>query len=176
MIKPIAMAIVFASLYQVAGHAQMTGSPVAGYKREPGMAASAVPAALREIGFDQHIGRPLPLDTPVRAEDGRTVPLATYFGKHPVVLVFAYYSCPMLCTQVFNGLASAFGVLSLEPGRDFEVVTISFDPHDTPATAATKKASYLERYRQPGAAHGAHFLTADRTSIDRLTTAAGFRY
>ena len=176
MIKPIAMAIVFASLYQVAGHAQMTGSPVAGYKREPGMAASAVPAALREIGFDQHIGRPLPLDTPLRAEDGHMVPLRAYFGKHPVILVFAYYSCPMLCTQVFNGLASAFGVLSLEPGRDFEVVTISFDPHDTPATAAAKKATYLERYRRTGSDTGSHFLTADPASIDRLTKAAGFRY
>jgi protein SCO1/2 len=170
------MAIVSLSLCQAAGQAQMTGSPVSGYKREPGMTASAVPPALREIGFDQNIGRRLPLDTPVRAEDGHTVPLATYFGGHAVVLVFAYYSCPMLCTQVFNGLASAFGVLSLEPGRDFEVVTISFDPHDTPATAAAKKAAYLERYRRAGADTGSHFLTADPASIDRLTKAAGFRY
>jgi protein SCO1 len=172
----IVIAIVFTSLCPAAVVAQMTGAPVSGYKREPGMAASAVPPALREIGFDQHIGRRLPLDTAVRAEDGRSGPLADYFGKRPIVLVFAYYSCPMLCTQVINGVASAVAVLSLEPGRDFEVVAISFDPHDTPATAASKKASYLERYRQPGAAQGAHFLTADRTSIDRLTTAAGFRY
>jgi protein SCO1/2 len=158
------------------GLAQMTGSPVAGYKREPGMAASTVPAALREIGFDQHIGRRLPLDTIVRTEDGRTGQLAGFFGARPVVLVFAYYSCPMLCTQVINGVASAVGVLQLEPGRDFEVVTISFDPHDTPATAAAKKAAFLERDKQPGAVAGAHFLTADPASIDRLTKAAGFRY
>jgi protein SCO1/2 len=174
--KRLAIAIVFTSLWQAAGLAQMAGSPVAGYKREPGMTASAVPAALREIGFDQHIGRRLPLDTPVRAEDGRTVPLSAYFGARPVVLVFSYYSCPMLCSLVINGLASAVGVLSLEPGRDFEVVTISFDPHDTAATAAAKKAAYLERYRHADAAAGSHFLTADPPSIERLTKAAGFRY
>jgi protein SCO1 len=169
-------AIVLASLWPVAGFAQMAGAPAAGYKREPGMTASAVPAPLREIGFDQHIDEPLPLDTPVRSEDGRQTPLARYFGRRPVVLVFAYYNCPMLCTQVFNGLASAVGVLSLEPGRDFDVVAISFDPQDTPAAAAAKKAAYLERYRRPGAATGTHFLTADPPSIERLTRAAGFRY
>ena len=168
--------IVVTSLWPAAGHAQMTGSPVAGYKREPGMTSSAVPAALREIGFDQHIGGRLPLDTPIRNENGQTGPLSSYFGTRPVILVFAYYSCPMLCTQVINGLASAVGVLSLEPGRDFEVVTISFDPHDTTMTAAAKKASYLERYRHAGAARGSHFLTADPSSIERLTKAAGFRY
>ncbi len=154
----------------------MSGAPVAGYKREPGMAASAVPAPLREIGFDQYIGRRLPLDELVRAEDGRVAPLREYFGARPIVLVFAYYSCPMLCTLVVNGLASAVDVLSLEPGRDFDVVVISFDPRDTPAAAAAKKTAYLERYRRPGASAGSHFLTADPPSIDHLTKAAGFRY
>ncbi len=169
-------AIALAVLWYSAIEAQMTGAPVSGYKREPGMTASAVPAPLREIGFDQHIDDHLPLDVPVRDEDGHAVPLARYFGKRPVVLVFAYYSCPMLCTQVFNGIASAIGVLSLEPGRDFDVVAISFDPRDTPATAAGKKAAYLERYHRPGASASAHFLTAEPPAIDRLTKAAGFRY
>jgi protein SCO1/2 len=163
-------------LWPAAGHAQMAGAPAAGYKREPGMTASAIPAPLREIGFDQYIGRRLPLDEPVRAEDGRITPLREYFGARPVVLVFAYYSCPMLCTLVVNGLASAVDVLSLEPGRDFEVVVISIDPHDTPAAATAKKTAYLERYRQPGASAGSHFLTADPPSIDHLTKASGFRY
>ena len=140
------------------------------------MASSAVPKALREIGFDQNIGHSLPLDTLVRDEQGRTVHLADYFGKRPVVLIFAYYSCPMLCAQVINGLASALAVLSLEPGRDLDIVTISFDPHDTPETATTKKAGYLERYSRPGAEAASHVLTADQPSIDRLTKAAGFRY
>src|SRR5258706_13848102 len=82
----------------------------------------------------------------------------------------------MLCTQVINGLASALGILSLSPGQDLEIVTVSFDPHDTPAAAAAKKAHYLERYARPGAADAWHFLTGDQTSIDSLTNAAGFRY
>lgn len=155
---------------------QMTGAPAAGYKRAPGMTSSALPAALREIGFDQHIDRPVPLDVTFRDESGRTVQLGEYFGSRPVVLVFAYYDCPMLCTQVINGLSSALNVLSLEPHEDFEIVTVSFNPNDTPATASAKKAVYLERYKRGGAAAGWHFLSGDQPSIDRLTRAAGFRY
>jgi protein SCO1/2 len=140
------------------------------------MAASAIPAPLREIGFDQHLGRRLPLDALVRAENGRVAPLREYFGARPVVLVFAYYSCPMLCTQVVNGLASAVDVLSLEPGRDFDVVVLSFDPHDTPSAATAKKTAFLERYKRARAGAGSHFLTADPPAIDQLTKAAGFRY
>src|SRR6266699_3933655 len=164
------------ALVASAASAQMTGAPTAGYKREPGMTSSTIPAPLREIGFDQHIGAFVPLDTTFRDEAGRTVRLGDYFGPRPVVMVFAYYDCPMLCTQVINGLASALGVLSLEPGKDFEIVTVSFNPRDTPATASAKKASYIARYQQPGAAASWHFLTGNQESIDRLTKAAGFRY
>ena len=158
-------------------HAQMAGGPAtAGYKQEPGVPSSQIPAALRDIGIDQNIGAPLPLDTLFRNEAGATVRLGDYFGKRPVVLLFAYYDCPMLCTQVINGLSSALGVMSLNPGKDFEVVTVSFNPKDTPASATAKKAVYLERYRREGAAEGWHFLTGDQPSIDRLTRAAGFRY
>ena len=93
--------------------------------------------------------------------------LGDYFGKRPVVLVFVYYDCPMLCTQVLNGLASALDVLSLDAGKDFEIVTVSFDPRETPALAAAKKAAYLERYKRPGAAAGWHFLTGEQPSIER---------
>jgi protein SCO1 len=156
--------------------AQMTGAPTAGYKREPGITAAAVPAALREIGFDQHLGQPIPLDVLFRDESGSAVRLGQYFGTRPVVLLFAYYDCPMLCTQVINGLSTALSILSLEPGKDFEIVTVSFNPHDTPETARAKKAVYIERYKQPHASEAWHFLTGDQTSIDRLTNAAGFRY
>jgi protein SCO1/2 len=154
----------------------MSGAPAPGYKREPGLAASTVPAPLREIGFDQNLDALVPLDTTFRDEAGRTVRLADYFGKRPVVMVFAYYDCPMLCTLVINGLSSALNVLSLSPGKDFEIVTVSFDSRDTPASAAAKKAAYLDRYKRAGAAEGWHFLTGDQPSIDRLTKAAGFRY
>jgi protein SCO1/2 len=140
------------------------------------MVSTALPAALREIGFDQNIDQRVPLDTTFRDEAGATVRLGDYFGRKPVVMVFAYYDCPMLCTQVINGLSSALGVMSLNPGKDFEIVTVSFNPRDTPATAAAKKAVYLDRYKRPGAAEGWHFLTGDQPQIDRLTKAAGFRY
>src|SRR5436190_16032544 len=156
--------------------AQMTGAPTAGYKREAGMTASTMPEPLREIGFDQNIDRPIPLDVVFNDETGRRVALGEYFAERPVVLVFAYYDCPMLCTQVINGLTTALNVLSLEPHRDFEIVTVSFNPKDTPATASAKKAIYLERYKHAGAAAGWHFLSGDQPSIDRLTKAAGFRY
>jgi protein SCO1 len=156
--------------------AQMAGSPALGYKQEPGMTSSTLPAPLREIGFDQNLDTQVPLDTAFRDESGRAVTLGDYFGTRPVVLVFAYYDCPMLCTLVINGLASALDVLSLEPGKDFEIVTVSFDPRDTPATAAAKKAAYIARYKQPGASAAWHFLTGGQPSIDRLTRAAGFRY
>src|SRR5260370_6502252 len=159
-----------------AASAQMTGAPTAGYKREPGMTSSTIPAPLREIGFDQHIGAFVPLDTEFRDEAGQTVRLGDYFGPRPVVMVFAYYDCPMLCTQVISGLTSALKTLSLEPGNDFEIVTVSFDPRDTPGTATTKKSAFVERYKRPGAAGAWHFLSGDQTSIDRLTKAAGFRY
>ena len=156
--------------------AQASGPAAAGYRHDPGIAASTVPAPLREIGFDQNLDRLVPLDIVFRDETGRTVRLGEYFGRRPVVLVFAYYDCPMLCTQVISGLSSALGVLSLEPGKDFEIVTVSFNPKDTPATASAKKATYLERYHRPGADAAWHFLTGDQPSIDRLTKAAGFRY
>jgi protein SCO1/2 len=160
---------------QAAG--QMAGGPAtAGYKQEPGVVSTALPAALREIGFDQNIGQQLPLDTTFRNEAGATVRLGDYFGKRPVVMVFAYYDCPMLCTVVINGLSGALNVMNLEPGKDFEIVTVSFNPRDTPATATAKKAVYLERYQRPGAAGAWHFLTGDQPQIDRLTKAAGFRY
>ncbi|PYQ70996.1 MAG: SCO family protein [Acidobacteria bacterium] len=156
--------------------AQMTGAPTAGYKLEPGITSSTMPRPLREIGFDQNLDQYVPLDVPFRDESGRTVRLADYFGSRPVVLVFAYYDCPMLCTQVINGLSTALNILSLAPGKDFEIVTVSFNPRDTPATASAKKAVYLERYTRDGAARAWHFLSGDEPSIDRLTKAAGFRY
>jgi len=157
--------------------AQMASAPAAaGYKRDPATPASQLPRALREIGFDQNLDQPVPLDTTFRDERGAAVRLGDYFGKRPVVLVFAYYDCPMLCTLVINGLSSALGVLSLEPGKDFEIVTVSFNPADTPASAAAKKKMYLERYPRAGAADHWHFLTGDPPSIARLTKAAGFRY
>lgn len=157
-------------------NAQMTSAPTPAYKRAPGIPSSAVPAPLREIGFDQNLDRLVPLDIALTDEQGRAVRLGDYFGARPVVLTFVYYDCPMLCTTVLNSLTSTLKVLSLDPGKDFEVVTVSFDPREKPPLAAAKKAAYLDRYKRAGASEGWHFLTGDQPSIDRLTKAVGFRY
>ena len=154
----------------------MTGAPTAGYKPEPGAVASSIPAPLREIGFDQHLDQALPLDTPFTDERGQTVRLGHYFGSKPVVLAFVYYSCPMLCTQVLNAMTSTLGVLSLDAGKDFEVVLVSFDPREKPEQAAAKKAEQLQRYKRPGADAGWHFLTGSEPAIKKVASAAGFRY
>jgi protein SCO1/2 len=134
------------------------------------------PAILRGVDIVQHLGRPLPLDLAFKDEAGRTVRLGDYFGKRPVVLVLAYYNCPMLCTQVLNGLVSAMRVLSFDAGREYEVVTVSFDPRDDSSDARAKKEPYVARYGRAGAAAGWHFLTGEPPSIAALTNAVGFRY
>jgi protein SCO1/2 len=138
--------------------------------------ASGVPAALREVGYDQRLGEQVPLDIALRDESGRDVRLGDYFGKRPVVLALVYYECPMLCTLTLNGLVSAMSVLSFDAGQEYEVVTVSFEPKETPALAAAKKRAYLQRYKRPGAEAGWHFLTGDAPAIKRLTQAVGFRY
>jgi protein SCO1/2 len=138
--------------------------------------AAERPKILTDVGFDQRLGERVPLDATFRDETGRTVRLGDYFGKRPVVLSLAYYECPMLCTVSLNGLGSALDVLSYVPGRDFEIVTVSFEPKETPALAAAKKTAYLRRYKRPGAAEAWHFLTGDADQIKRLTEAVGFRY
>ena len=142
----------------------------------PGRSSNERPPLLREIGFDQKLGAALPLDAPFFDETGAPVRLGDYFGRRPVVLTLVYFDCPMLCTISLNGLASALDVLSFEPGRDFELVSISFDPREGPAQAAAKKKVQLARYKRPSAAAGWHFLTGTRESIDRVTKAVGFRY
>jgi protein SCO1/2 len=138
--------------------------------------SSQMPSALSKVAFEQRLHAPLPLDLPFRDEQGTVVKLGDYFGRKPVVLAFVYYECPMLCTQVLNGLESALRVLTETVGDDFDVVTVSFDPRETPVLALGKKKAYLERYQRPHAEHGWHFLTGDQRSIDALTEAAGFSY
>jgi protein SCO1/2 len=142
----------------------------------PGPTADARPAVLSDVGFDQKLGEALPLDLLFLDEQGRRVRLGDYFGSKPVVLSLVYYECPMLCTLTLNGLSSALAVLTFEVGREFEVVTVSFEPKETPKLAAAKKAAYLRRYGRPGTSEGWHFLTGDAAAIKALTTAVGFRY
>jgi protein SCO1/2 len=139
-------------------------------------AADEKPDILRNVGFDQRLGAQVPLDLTFRDETGSTVKLGDYLGDKPVLLVPAYYECPMLCTIVLNGVASALRALPFDVGKEFRVVTFSFNPHETSELAAAKKTTYLEDYRRPGAAAGWHFLVGDKPSIAALTQAIGFRY
>jgi protein SCO1/2 len=131
------------------------------------------PAQLRDVAFDQRLGDAVPLDVPFRDEDGKTVTLRDYAGK-PMLLVPAYYTCPMLCTLVLNGVVSMLRALPFDAGDEFTVVTFSFDPNDGPEAAAAKKATYVGEYRRRGAEGGWHFLTGDAASIEALTKAIGF--
>jgi protein SCO1 len=138
--------------------------------------ADARPPALREVGIDQRLGESLPLDAAFTDDHGRAVTLGDYFGTKPVVLVMTYFECPMLCTLVLNGLGSTLKTMSFEPGKEFDVVAVSFDPRDTAEKAAAKKATYVAEYGRRETADGWHFLTGPPASIERVAKAAGFRY
>ncbi len=156
--------------------AQTTGAPVAGSRPSSGVPADQMPPVLRDVAFEQRLDQAVPRDTIFRDERGAQVRLGDYFGQRPVVLALVYYECPMLCTQVLNGLVGSLVSLSFDAGDEFEVVVVSFDPRETPELAARKKASYLERYGRPHTARGWHFLTGEEASIRALTEAVGFRY
>jgi len=141
-----------------------------------GIVASNVPPQFKDVDFAQRLGAQLPLDTPLRDEAGRDVRLGDYFGSKPVVLSFVYYQCPMLCTQVMNGISSALKALPFTPGKEFDIVLVSFDPRDTPEAANAKKRAHLEHWQRQDTAAGWHFLTGDKAAIERVTSAAGFTY
>jgi len=138
--------------------------------------ANMRPPGLEQVGITQKLDAQLPLDLTFRDETGKSVQLKEYFGKKPVILNFAYYTCPMLCGELLKGLTTSLKGLKFELGNEFDVVTVSIDPHDTPETATEKKAEYLERYGHPERAAGWHFLTGSQESITALTKAAGFGY
>ena len=131
---------------------------------------------LRDVGIEQHLDAELPLDAVFRDEQGNSVRLGDYFTDKPVVLALVQYRCPMLCTQVLNGLIKASQAVPLELDRDYRVIAISFDSREGPDLAAEKKKHYARIYRRPGAEKGLHFLTGDQRSIDRVTETVGFHY
>jgi len=138
--------------------------------------ANVRPPGLKNVGIEQHLDEPIPPDLIFRDETGKSVRLGDYFGNKPAILNLVYYRCPMLCGEVLSGLESALRVLKFDVGKEFDVLTVSFDPRETPDMATKKKAEFLKRYGRPGAAAGWHFLTGPQDSIDGLTKAAGFQY
>jgi protein SCO1 len=138
--------------------------------------ANIRPPGLKNVTIEQHLNKQLPLSLPFRDENGKAVQLGDYFGKKPVVLSLVYYRCPMLCSEVLAGLEGSLRALSFDAGKEFNVLTVSFDPKDSPETATQKKAATLKGYKRAGASEGWHFLTGPQASIDALTKAVGFQY
>jgi protein SCO1 len=138
--------------------------------------ASQRPPELKHVGIEQRLNQPIPADLQFRDEVGNQVRLGQYFGKGPVILNFVYFHCPMLCGQVLQGLTGALRAIGYTAGRDFTVLTVSFDPHETVAMAAAKRKTVLATYGRPEAEKGWHFLTGSPASVAALTQAAGFQY
>jgi len=141
-----------------------------------GPTSAAMPPALQNVGFEPPLDGQMPLDLHFRDETGRDVQLREFFGRKPVVLAFVYYNCPMLCDQIQMGVAGALRMLSFNPGRDYEVVFISFDSRDTSEMAAEKKRAVLARFHRPETVSGWHFLSGSMESIEAATRAANFRF
>jgi protein SCO1 len=149
------------------------------YSPRPGLGAngSGLPTALQDVKIEQRLNEQVPLDLQFKDETGRMVKLGEYFNhSKPVVISLVYFRCPMLCDQVLTGVLGGIRALPFNVGKDFDVLTISFDPHDTTEYAAEKKQTFIERYHRPGAEKGWHFLTGDQENIRRITESVGFRY
>lgn len=131
---------------------------------------------LETVGVDQNLDAQISPDLTFINEAGQTVRLGDYFGKRPLLLSLVYYECPGLCTMTLNGIVTSLRPLTFTPGTEFDILTISFDPRETPALAAAKKKRYLADFRRPGAERGWHFLTGDEANIKALTETVGFRY
>jgi protein SCO1/2 len=137
------------------------------------ISSQQTPAALQKVGIDQHLGQTVPMDLVFRDEAGKPVKLGDVVGGKPTVFAMVYYDCPMLCTLVLEGMVRSLRALTFEPGKEYNVICVSFDPHETSALAAAKKKNILAEFRRPG---DWHFLTGEESSIRPLADAVGFRY
>jgi protein SCO1/2 len=138
--------------------------------------ANTRPPRLENVGIEQHLDTQVPPDLTFRDETGKTVKLGDYFGHKPLILNLVYYNCTMLCGEALAGLSSAMRLIKFDVGNEFDVITVSFDPRETPEMAAAKKKDYVGRYGRANAAAGWHFLTGEPESINALTKAVGFQY
>jgi protein SCO1/2 len=156
--------------------APQPNSPLYGAAPVTGAVSTGLPKVMKNVGIDQRLNEQVPLDAVFKDEQGQQVRLGQFFKGKPVVLSLVYYSCPMLCNQVLNAELGSFRLISFNMGEQYEVVTVSFDPRETPELAAAKKTTYIKAYNRPGAEASWHFLTGDEANIKRLTEAVGFRY
>jgi len=138
--------------------------------------ANVRPPYLQNVGIEQHLDGQVPADLVFVDDTGRSIKLGDYFGKKPLILNLVYYNCTMLCGEALSGLSAAMKMIKFDAGKEFEVVTVSFNPKETPEMAAAKKKEFVRRYGRPGAESGWHFLTGSPESINALTKAVGFEY
>ena len=138
--------------------------------------ANVRPPQLENVGIEQHLDAQIPPDLTFTDDTGRSVKLGDYFGKKPLILNLVYYNCTMLCGEALAGLTGALKAVKFDVGNEFEIVTVSFNPRETPEIGAAKKKDFLKRYGRPGASSGWHFLTGPAESINALTKAVGFQY
>jgi len=134
------------------------------------------PAILKKVGITQNLNAQIPPDLMFRDETGKSVRMGDFFGRKPILLSLVYFDCPALCTEVLNGELRTMKAISLDLGKDFEAITVSFEPKDTPSLAKAKRDVYVGQYGRPGAEDRWRFLTGDQQSIDALTNVAGFHY
>jgi protein SCO1/2 len=140
-------------------------------------ADSSTPIAIaRGVRFDQNLGVQVPLDLPFVSDTGTPVHLGDYFHQRPVLLILDYYRCPNLCGIVLNSFVTSLKGLTYDAGDRYEVVVVSIDPRDTPATSALKKLGYVDSYQRPQTAGAWHFLTGSPDSIKKLADTVGFHY
>jgi len=164
------------ALLLVPGLAFAQGAPFRSGAGTPGT-ANDLPQELEGIDIQDHSDTIVPADIVLTDESGAAVHFGDFLGHgRPVAVQLAYFQCPMLCTLVLNAFVSGAKPLTWVPGRDYDVVTVSFDPRDTPEVARAKKATYVASLGKPGSEAGWHFLTGTEPEIKRLADALGFGY
>jgi protein SCO1/2 len=148
------------------------------WKDDKGGIPSTMAPELVGVDIVEHLGDALPRDAAFRDTEGRDVKLGDYFdGKRPTLFVFAYHTCPMLCSLVLDATVKSLNDVVWTVGDQFDVVSLSIDPHDTPATATRKRGQVVASYpRARGSTQGFHFLVGDEANIRKVTDAIGFKY
>jgi len=174
-VSPWSLRIAAVMLLLLAAPAHGAGQALGNEQTIGPTAQTAVPD-LSDVGIDQKLNAQVPLDLPFHDENGNQVALQKYFTNKPVILSLVYFNCPMLCPEVLSGLTQALRQVKFQIGKSYEILTVSFDPKDTPQDAAQKKKMQLQELGEPGAGQGWHFLTGSQDSIQKLTQAVGFRY
>ena len=141
-----------------------------------GKAAQELPSYLKQSGIEQHLNSPLPVKAVFTDEQRNTAALGHWIGGAPVILVMVYYKCTMLCPEVLHSLAAGLRDSHLEPGKDYDVLTVSIDPGDSPSDAAAEKARFVRQVGLPGIDKATHFLTGNEASIQAMSDATGFHF